>query len=56
MSDNEALKEFNEKFSLNIENTDVKELDFDEKNIRSWWTYIFRKNKFLKFGKINFKW
>ena len=35
MSDNEALKELNEKFSLNIENTDVKELDFDEKNIRS---------------------
>ena len=35
ISDHEALKEFNEKFSLNIENTDVKELDFDEKNIRS---------------------
>ena len=32
MNSDKALKEFNEKFSLNIENTDVKELDFDEKN------------------------
>ena len=47
MSDHEALKEFNEKFSLNIENTDVRELDFDEK--------ILGVDGLISLGKINFK-
>ena len=47
MSDNEILKEFNEKFSFDIENTDVKELDFSEKQIG------IDGLEFL--GKINFK-
>ena len=47
MSDKEALKEFNEKFSMNIENVDVKELDFDEKNIGV--------DGLIALGKINFK-
>ena len=46
MSD-QTLKEFNEKFSLNIENTDVRELDFDEKNIGV--------DGLIALGKINFK-